>query len=182
MSRPLMILSLLMVSLLGPCGRNPSQGQVQVRTSFEVPQNLVLNAKEDYSKYEADIIKAAKWLEETDLDKETDKRQQVDDFLAKWIAGSPTVTVSLDELVTKIIDRNPQLLYIYIASYSRSVLLNKESPNTLLAVKDGVLSVLKVYKKGIGVVRNRQLERLAKMDQDSQIEDYILNAMKLQKA
>lgn len=177
-----MILSILTVSLLGPCGRNPSQGQSQVHSSFEVPQNPVLNAKEDYAKYEADIINAAKWLEETDLDKEMDKRQKVDDFLTKWIAGSPTVTVSLDELVAKIIDRNPQLLYIYIASYSRSVLLNKESPNSLLAVKDGLLSVLKVYKKGIGVVRNRQLERLAKMDQDSQLEDYILDAKKLQKA
>jgi hypothetical protein len=171
-----------MVSLLGPCGRNPSQAQVQTQTSFEVPQNLVLNAKEDYSKYERDVINAAKWLEETDLDKKTDKRQQVNDFLAKWIAGSPTVTVSLDELVTRIVDRNPQLLFIYIASYSRSVLLNKASPNTLLAVKDGVLSVIKVYKKGIGVTRNRQLEKLAKMDQDSQVEDYILNAMKVQKA
>jgi hypothetical protein len=182
MPRPLLILSLLMVSLLGPCGRNPTQGQILTQTQFRVPENPVLNTKDDYSKYEGDIIAAAKWLEETDLDKETDKREQVNAFLTKWIAGSPTVTVSLDELVTKIVDKNPPLLFIYIASYSRSVLLNRASPNTLLAVKDGVISVIKVYKKGIGLVRNRQLEKLSKMDQDSQVEDYILNAMKVQKA
>src|SRR3984885_3974248 len=176
MPRPLLFLSLLLAALSGPCIHGQAQG------SFTVPENPVLNSKEDYAKYEGDIINAAKWLEETDLDKETDKRQQIDLFLGKWEAGSPTVTVSIDESVGKIVDRNPQFLFIYIASYSRNVLENKATPNTFQAVKAGVLSVLKVYKKGIGVSRNRQLEKLAKMDQDSQIDEYILDMLKVQKA
>ncbi len=143
---------------------------------------MTLNVKEDYSKYETDIINAAKWLEETDLDKETDKRQRVNAFVVKWVSGSPTVTVSIDEPLMRIVGGNPALLSIYVASYSRSVLENKASPNGFLAVKAGLLSVVKVYKKGIGVTRNRQLDKLARMDQDSQIEDYILNMLKAQKA
>ena len=176
MLRPRLLLSFLLAALFGPCGRG------QAQTPYDAPENPVLNSKDDYSKYEADVINAAKWLEDTDLDKETDKRQRVNAFLVKWVTGSPTVNVSIDESITRIVDRNPELLSIYIASYSRNVLENKASPNNFLAIKAGVLSVVKVYKKGIGVTRNRQLDRLAKMEQDSQVEEYILNMMKVQKA
>lgn len=175
MNRPV-ILSLLLAVALIPCSHARAQA------SFDVPGEVTLNVKEDYSKYETDIINAAKWLEETDLDKEVDKRQRVNAFVVKWVSGSPTVTVSIDEPLMKIVGGNPALLSIYVASYSRSVLENKASPSTFLAVKAGLLSVVKVYKKGIGVMRNRQLDKLARMDQDSQIEDYILNMLKAQKA
>ena len=59
------------------------------QTKFEVPQNVELKSKEDYSKDETTIIDAAKWLEETDLNKETEKRQQVNSFVIQWISGSP---------------------------------------------------------------------------------------------
>ena len=40
------------------------------QVNFDVPQNIKLKSDNDYAKYEPDIIAAAKWLEQTDLNVE----------------------------------------------------------------------------------------------------------------
>ncbi|MBI3233729.1 MAG: hypothetical protein HYZ42_06755, partial [Bacteroidetes bacterium] len=54
------------------------------QTQFEVPINIELQKMKDFEKYELAIVEAAKWLEETDLDKEIDKRQKVNAFVLEW--------------------------------------------------------------------------------------------------
>ena len=98
---------------------------ISAQTKFEVPQNVELKVKEDYAKYETDMINAAKWLEETDLDKETAKRKEVANFAMQWIMGCPTFNIDLTEQLTKIYGKNLDLLLLYMASYSRYFLENK---------------------------------------------------------
>src|SRR5579871_6789792 len=82
---------------------------IHAQTKFEVPKNLELKTKEDYAKYEPTIVDAAKWLEETDLDKERNKRKDVNAFILEWVSGSPTVTVDIDQNLAKIYGKNTQL-------------------------------------------------------------------------
>jgi hypothetical protein len=71
---------------------------------FVVPKEYVLVAKEDYSKYEKDIIACANWMETSPLDKDKQKRLDANAFMMKWLTGSPTVNVSIINVVSSRMD------------------------------------------------------------------------------
>jgi len=145
------------------------------QTSFEVP-DAVLNTKEDYAKHEADVIAAAKWLEETDLDKERDKRTQVGAFVVKWILGSPTVHVEMNRPLLNLIGKNDALLTIYMASYARHTLENKGA-DKFASNKAALQSLINVYKKGISIKESKEMEKISKMS-DEDLEKYIASKFK----
>lgn len=146
---------------------------VQGQTTFEVPQNVELKSKEDYAKYENAIIDAAKWLEETDLNKEIDKRQKVNAFVMRWVEGSPTVNILITEKLIKICDKNTHLLGLYMASYSRYFLEHKGTATNLSAAKAGLLSIMIVYKKGINVTVNKEMDNLIELTNENELDEYI---------
>ncbi|MBS1915998.1 MAG: hypothetical protein JST87_06945 [Bacteroidetes bacterium] len=160
--------ALLLLAITVICFTN-----IDAQTKFEVPKNIELKAKEDYAKYEPAIVDAAKWLEETDLDKEKNKRKEVNAFVLEWISGSPTVTVDINENLAKIYGKNTQLLGVYLASYSRNFIENKNSANKFSAIRAGLISMMNVYKKGIDVSRSKELENLIKLDEENKLDDYI---------
>lgn len=151
---------------------------VQGQTVFEVPQNVELKTKDDYAKYETAIIDAAKWLEETDLNKETEKRQQVNAFVLQWISGSPTINIDINEKLGKIYGKNAQLLGLYLASYARNLLENKNTATKFSATKAGLISMMNVYKKGIEISKSKEMEKLIKLTGENKLDDYINDKFK----
>jgi len=151
---------------------------VRGQTKFEVPQNVELKTKDDYAKYETAIIDAAKWLEETDLNKETDKRQQVNTFVVQWISGSPTINVDINEQLGKIYSKNAQLLGLYLASYARNFLENKGTATKFSAIKAGLISMMNVYKKGIEISKSKEMDKLIKLTDENKLDDYINDKFK----
>jgi len=148
------------------------------QTQFDLPQQIQLKSKEDYARYETTVIGAAKWLESTDFDRYMDKRNQINDFIIKWVSGSPNVTVNLDEPLARLTEKNPELLALYVASYARYTLENKRSPSNFYATKAGLTSISNVYKKGIDVSRSKLLEKLK---DNARIEEYILKTLRIPK-
>lgn len=146
---------------------------VQGQTNFEVPQNVELKTNDDFTKYETAMIDAAKWLEETDLNKEEDKRKQVNFFVLQWISGSPTVSVEMNVELSKIYGKNVDLLGIYLASYTRNYLENKTTATKFSATKAGLISMMNVYKKGIKISKNKEMDKLIKLTADNKLDDYI---------
>lgn len=140
--------------------------------TFNVPKNYTLKEADDYTQYEADMIEAAKWLEKTDLDKETYKRQEVNQFVIEWISGSPTVSIEITEQIANLYDKNPQLLGVYMANYTREYLENGEDATKESAIKVGLISMINVYKKGIEIKKNKELDKVSKMT-DAQLDTYI---------
>lgn len=151
---------------------------MQAQTKFEVPENVELKVKEDYAKYEAAIIDGAKWLEETDLDKEADKRKQVSAFVFQWISGSPNINIDITEQLGKIYGKNAQLLLLYMASYTRNFLENKGTATKFSATKAGLISIMNVYKKGIEMTKSKEMEKLIKLAADNKLDDYINEKLK----
>lgn len=143
------------------------------QTKFTVPANYQLVVKEDYAKYEADIITASKWLEETALDQDEDKRKEVSSFVMKWIIGSPTVTIDLSDKISKIYGKNAQLLINYMAAYSAYWLQNKSSATKPAATKAGLISMMNVYKKDINIKKSKEMEKLIKLTEDGNLDKYI---------
>lgn len=165
--------SLMLCLIFGLTGFLTARGQ----TIFEVPQNVELKAKDDYTQYEPAVIEAAKWLEETDLNKETGKRQQVNAFVLKWVSGSPTVHVEINEKLGKIYGKNIQLLALYIASYTRHFLENKSTATKFSATKAGLISMIDVYKKGIEITKSKEMDKLIKLKDNNKLDDYINNKL-----
>jgi hypothetical protein len=150
------------------------------QTIFEVP-NVEFRSKDDYSYYEKDIIKAAKWLEENDLDFQVKKREQVNAFVLKWLAGSSSVSINYTDKLAKVTDRNPLLGSLLLAVFARTILENKTSATYFDAIKAGLQAVVRVYKKGINVKKEKELDKLAAFTDDTQLEDYIRNTLKIPK-
>lgn len=152
--------------------------RICAQTTFEVPANYSLDTKSDYEKYEADIITAAKWLEENDLDKEQDKRKEVSSFVIKWILGSPSVTVDLSDRLSKLYGKNDFLLINYMAGYSAYCLQNKTTATKTLAAKAGLISMMNVYKKAIRIKDCKGMEKLIKLTEENKLDDYVAENFK----
>lgn len=144
----------------------------------ERPQFPELKVKEDYAKSEPLFLQVTEWLTETDLDQQEELRMQSNAFMMQWVMGSPTVNVGIGDQLVALFVKNPQLLAIYMANYARFCISNKENKSTLEPGKAGLLAVAKVYKKGIGVKKNKALDKLTAAVDKNALDDYITNNLK----
>ena len=151
------------------------------QTQFDVPENIVLKTPADYASYESTIIDVAKWLEGNDLNKEPDKRQAIIDFVLRWLEGSTAIVLELTDPVSKLYDKNDPLLGVFLASYARNALENKSTPSKFNATKAAVISIMMVYKKGISIEKNKQMEKAIKMANENKLDEFIMDVLKVQK-
>jgi hypothetical protein len=140
-----------------------------------------LKTKEDYAKYEPLVKETADWLEETDLDKQPDIRLEANAFIVKWLAGSPTVTITVESHLMKLVDKNPLLIPIYMARYSSYCITNNAYKDELEPTKAGLQAIVKVYKKGIGITKDKTLEKLSKAIDQQQLDEYVAKNLKQSK-
>ncbi len=146
----------LLIGILFPASRLLSQ------TEFELPEDIEFKTKADYKKYEPTMVAAAAWLTETSLNKEKDTRKDVNKFVIQWIDGSPTVTMQFTTPLLKMFKENPNLLAIYTAYYCKYCIEKQSDANKKEAAKAGLIAVNMVYLKGVGVVKNKTLDKLSK--------------------
>jgi hypothetical protein len=140
---------------------------------FEVPVDVTLDAKEDYTKYEKDVIAATDWPEATPIKNDDSKRKKVSAFVFQWISGSPTVSISLDAGIAKLSDKNPELLMMLMAGYSRYALQNGYEKDQLKCFTAAMKSVINLYKKGGDVKKNKTVEKAIEADNEGKLTDWV---------
>ncbi|MBC9914385.1 hypothetical protein [Chitinophaga varians] len=145
--------------------------QAQYRPSF--PDENGLKVKEDYAKYEPTMVAAAEWLMETDLDKQPDVRAATNQFVVRWLTGSPNVTITFEKPHIKLMDGNPMLLPVYMANYSSYCIRQQSYKDPLEPTKAGLTAIAKVYRKGIAIKKNKALDKLAEAIDQGQLDTYI---------
>ena len=62
---------------------------------------------------------------------------------------------------------------VFFAGFSKYFIENKNTVTKLTATKAGLISVMTVYKKGIGVTKSQEIENLIKLTSDNKLEEYI---------
>ena len=72
----------------------------------------------------------------------------------------------------KLFEKNDQLMFLYLASYARYATENKATPDKTKAIKAGLISMMTVYKKGIKISKNKEMEKVLKLN-DTELESYI---------
>jgi hypothetical protein len=136
--------------------------------------------KKDYAKYDHDIIACVYWLENTPLDQEDEKRTAANGFLIKWLSGTPDVSVSLNsEIVTKYTDKNPQLLVLFLGGWSRYALKNNYSKDQRKGYYEGFKSMIIVYRKGVGIKKDKDMAHLVKVFDEGKLEPWIEDNIKM---
>lgn len=146
---------------------------------FEVPENYELNTKEDYAKYEKDVVDCVNWMENSPFDKDGEKWTNANTFLLKWLAGSSTVNIKVNsKLVIKDFDKNPQFMILFLAGWTRYSLKNNYSNDPQRGYVEGFKTVIKVYKKGIGIVKTKDMDHLIKIFDKGKLENWIKKNVK----
>jgi hypothetical protein len=140
--------------------------------SFEVPSGYSFQTKEDFSKYEPQVIQAVNWLESVPLNQEVSKRKEVNVFLFKYIEGSPAVSVEMRKYVMDLTQKNPDLLMAFMGGWTRYQLENPSSSDPLKMHMAGVKTMVKIYQLG-GAAKDKGVEKLSKMASEQELEAWV---------
>lgn len=137
-------------------------------------QNYVLEKAEDYAKYEQDVVAATKWLIETPINTEADKRAKVNAFLLKWFEGTPSITFNINADIVTFIEESPESFMIYLAGWASYCIENNDYKNELQGNIRGIESVIAFYnanKKTTGKIKT--IERYKKLKKKGKLEKHL---------
>ncbi len=110
--------------------------------NYEVPRKYELKEKEDYVKYEKDIVATLNWLIETPADVSPTKRKKANSFLIQWAEGSE-YTFTISEFVTEF---GSDYMVIFIGGWAKYCIETKDK-NALNGNLAGINTVIKYYSK-----------------------------------
>ena len=150
-----------------------------VGQNFEVPANYQFNTKDDYSRYEKNIIEATNWLHATPFNEQKEKRQEVSAFVVKWINGSPTVNVEINPTIMDFEEKNPGMLTLYMSGSAKYVLENNYSKDMRAKHKAALKGMIVVYKSGKGIKKDKKMENLIKSDGEDKLDEWLSENLKI---
>jgi hypothetical protein len=145
---------------------------------FQIP-DYTLKKAEDYAKYEKDVVAATKWLIQTPVNSQKDKRTQVHYFLLKWFEGTPSITFDIDPEIVTFMEESPESFMIYLSGWASYCIENKDYKNSLQGNIQGIESVITFYnanKKTTGKIR--PIERYKKLKKKGKLEEHLKSKLK----
>lgn len=140
---------------------------------FEVPKDYKLEKKEDYKPYEDDVVACIEYLESTPFDKNTKTRAEASAFLLKWITGCPYIKINLNSYVMEYTQKNKDFLMTFLGGWTKYAIENPEEVNDFMGNMAGIKSIIKVYKRGKGIKKDKNVEKLVKMENDGELESWL---------
>ncbi len=147
-------------------------GLVKSQT-FEVPKSYEFKSADDYTNYEEDVIAAANWLIATPLNEQPKKRKEVSAFIFQWVSGSPTVNVEINETIMEFDKKNAGMLALYMACSAKYVLEHDYSKDMRAKHKAALREMIKVYKSGKGIEKDKKMDKLVKSDESGKIDEWL---------
>jgi hypothetical protein len=141
--------------------------------SFSYSQDLPkfdeikLEQSADYQAADPFALKASTFLLSTPFEKNNVDRLKSLQFIIKWMSGTPDYSFTLDNVASKIIKGNDDLLGLYMACMTKYCLENKSS------AKDGKLVKLNSIKLLLNYCENpannlKMTKQLKKLSEDNQ--------------
>lgn len=162
---PLLILLLI---LLG--------NSVVFAQEFTVPQNYSFESKDDFAKYEKDVIACVNWPENTPLKQGSKKRVEANAFFIQWLTGAPNVSISINPNVLTFTKKNKDLLVIFMGGWTKFVLENPEFNKDMVKGNvEGIKSAIRFYQKnlGDGIKKDKNMRKLISLDEEGTLESWV---------
>jgi hypothetical protein len=144
--------------------------------SFAQDQELLdelPKTKEEFVQSEKKVLATINWLENTPLDQDANKHQQQYALLTGWITNSPTVTLTINANVLTFSKKNSQLIMFFMAGWTKYALENNYSNDVEKGSIAGVRSAIKVYKKGVGLKKDKAMDQLVQLEEKGELEKWI---------
>ena len=137
-----------------------------------IPQNLTLESHDDYMNTEKLVVQCIDWLQQTTFGEEKEERKKVQNFLLRWMSGSPTVTIQIKEGLIPL--DKPEILMAFMQGWTRYSLLHKKANSVVDCAMAGVEYALDVYNKNKRYLgRLRLMEKLIERKQKQQLRIFI---------
>jgi hypothetical protein len=148
---------------------------------WKMPEDLTLEKEEDYAKYKNDVLACIDWLEKTPQNTKEEARKEANAFLLVWITGSPDVSIELNgDIVTFLgSEEQAELLLTFMGGWTRYALTDKDGgKDAVQGNLAGLRSVIKVYRDVGGVKKNKEVDKLVKLEKDGKLEDWVKEKLK----
>jgi hypothetical protein len=140
---------------------------------FEIPEDYEMKTKEDFAKYEKDIIPCFDGLMATRYDEQPEKRKEASKFLLEWIIGTPSVTIEINPKIITFTEGSPELLVIFMGGWTKYALETKDK-SMYKGNLNGIESVIKYYKANKKVIgEDKEVEKYVQMKEKGTLDDYI---------
>lgn len=144
-------------------------------------QNPLPTTKEEFTASEPKVIHTVNYLETTPIDKQGDEWRAQAAILTAWLTNAPQVTIDLNAKTTPFIKKNPELLMIFMAGWTRYVLQNGYSKDPIQGNVAGIKSAIKVYKAGNGLKKDKEMDKLIKLEESGGLEAWVVTQLGGQK-
>lgn len=131
------------------------------------------NSKEEFTASEPKVINTVNFLETTPIDKQGDAWRLEAALLTAWLTNSPEVTIEMDSKTITFAKKNPELLLVFMGGWTRYVLQNGYSKDKVQGNLAGIRSAIKVYKAGNGLKKDKELDKLIKLDDGGELEGWV---------
>jgi hypothetical protein len=129
--------------------------------------------KADYVRSEPAVINTIDWLENSPINQQVARRNQLNKKLQLWIANSPTVRIKLNEKITSFSKKNHELLFIFMGGWTKYSLQNAYSNDSVKCNLAGVRSAMKVYLLGNGILKDEEMEKIITINSNNQLEAWV---------
>lgn len=142
------------------------------QTQFEVPKNYKFKTKEDYPKYEQDIIKATDWLINQPSNENRGKRKEVSKFVLGWVMGSPSVSIVISDLAD--FSSSPDYLIIFMGAWSSENIKNRNYDDQLAGNLAGIEAVIQYYEKNqkrLG--KDKRIKKYIKLKKREKLKEFV---------
>ena len=153
---------MVFVSLIAGPGTLHSQG-------FEVPKAYSFETKEDYAKYQPQILKCIDFLESAPYDGENGKREAANMFLMTWARRAPNVSLRFHSYINTLTTVNPDFFVMFIAGWTRRELAHPGSRDKTEYDIAGIRSIIKTYGQAKGVNKDAAVEEGARLDREGKL-------------
>ena len=135
--------------------------------------DAIPTTKEEFIQSEKKVLATINWLENTPLDQDEKKHQEQYAFLTAWITNSPTVTIELNANVLTFSKKNSQLIMFFMAGWTKYSLENNYSKDIPQGSLAGLRSAIKIYKKGVGFKKDKEMEKLVEIEEKGELEKWV---------
>ena len=154
------------------CMSNNVEAQT-ANSKYSVPDEYSFDSKEDYTKYEPQILTTIDWYLATSMAFETDKRVKAKQFFMKWVIGDSNVNIIVDGDIIPFINVSPELLIPYMMGWTKYSLENNYSRDNNKCCIAAIRATTEFYDKNKFFFKDDEcIDKYKKMN-DNKLSKYL---------
>ena len=139
-----------------------------------IPIKYTFQTATDYRQYEQNVLAAIQWLHTTPRNTKVAKRKQAEEFLLKWIYGTPYLSVVIEPYIMKLSGNNADLVLSFIFGYTEYKLKNISKSDALTANIAGIQFLINDYSSNIGSFKkDPAIDKVIALQSSNQLADWI---------